>query len=430
MTITINDRDGQLSANPFTVDFGNFVVLTGNNNSGKTTLMRYMAYQNTNAYLVNSNRVNVLGEGAQDRSYLQNFKNYGDAIKNADSDNAPKNIQVLQDLFNLPNSARREIIDYYNDNFPNRAQVRLEDPKNSASARLLTMKGHSITKQGSGARSMLEILVKLFDSSINLLCIDEPEIALEPKLQKVLFKAIKAKATRDKRIVVATHSHHFLDRTEVGNNFICSRDQRNKIHVTRISSEIQLRNLVFDLLGNDLGDLGLPNKLIIVEGPSDASYIRRICSILGRAEFTTFGAGSDSLIKSAAEGVSEYLRFVSDLAPVYRDRIWVIADKQTDNQKVREWRGILNDMSGSEGRVLVLRKNGIEYYYPERIMQEIFNTKTDRDSIANGYLRANPNSFNDIQISKTELSRAVSEKLLRNDLHDGDEITDFVANLS
>lgn len=425
----INNIDEQFRENSIELDDSKLTIFVGENNSGKSTILRSIHRSRQDSYFVNVNRTVLTGEGSLNKDYLTNTGSYLSQLRSAPDDNVlNKNIQVLQDLFNLNNDDRKKIINYYNRHFPAKASVALENPENDASARLLTMNGYSITKQGSGARAVLEILVKLFDPTINVLCIDEPELALEPKLQKQLFLALK-NVTTGKQIYIATHSHHFLDKENIGNNYRCKRNRKGKIFLEKHSSEVELRNTIFTLLGNSLKDIGLPDRLIIVEGVSDTKYIESLVNLAKKNKYSVLSADSDSKIKAAAEGISAYLRYVSDLAPVYKDRIRIIADAQINNTKVREWRVQLDDISGQKNRVKVLSSNGIEYYYPERILQKIFNTEDTREVIVDGYLRNNPNSYNDVCHSKNELADLVIAKLNLGDITEDNEVISYIKEL-
>ena len=425
----IQDFDGQLVENPLSLNLSNFTVLVGENNSGKSTLLRYMCRNNPNAHLININRTVITGEGATNKDYVNNIQGYSAQIKDATDDNVlNKNIQVLQELFNLNDGDRNQIINYYNKYFPDKAVIERENIDNTASAQILKMNGFSITKQGSGARAILEILVKIFDPNIELICIDEPELALEPKLQKKLYQAIQ-KVSKSKKIVIATHSHHFLDRDVISNNYVCKRNRLNKITVTRVRNEVEIRNIIFKLLGSDLSDISLPNKLIIVEGVSDVAFIQKVLILVSRSDYSIFPAESDSKIKPAIEGISAYLKFVKTLAPVYKDRIWVISDRQTDDKRIREWRTLLDDQANQNNRVNVLTKNGIEYYYPENILQSIFSTQDPGSKIVKAYLASSPNTYNSITLSKHELATRVVDKLKKEDLSPSNELVDLIKSL-
>lgn len=425
--IEITDHENQLYVNPTLLGEGNFKVIVGENNSGKSTLLRFICKGRQDAHFVNVNRAVITGEGSLNKDYINNKVGFSAQVKDALDDNVEgKNLQILQELMSLSDSDRKRVINYYNKYFPNKASIKREDPKNTASAKLLMMNGHSIRKQGSGARAILEILIKLFDPSIRTLCIDEPEFALEPKLQKHLLNALKERIP-EKQIILATHSYLFLDREDISNNYICRRDSKKMIRVEKLKNEIELRNVIFRLLGSDLSDLSLPDKLVIVEGPSDLAFIKKIVQLKGK-KHSIFEATGDSKIKPTLEGITNFLRFVTDLAPVYLDRIWVIADKQTDNLKVREWRKLLGKPK-DQGKILVLTYEGIEFYYPTKLLQQIFNTRDPKEKIVKTFLRSSPNGYNGINITKKELAQKVVDAVDENNI-EANELVSFVEKLN
>ena len=99
---------------------------------------------------------------------------------------------------------------------------------------MLKIDGRKISQQGSGSRAVLTLLVRLLDPALPKIAIDEPEIGVEPQIQKKLFELIAkvSKAEDDlpkKQIFLATHSHLFLDKREITNNYQLTRDITNNI---------------------------------------------------------------------------------------------------------------------------------------------------------------------------------------------------------
>ncbi|MBI1326199.1 MAG: AAA family ATPase [Alphaproteobacteria bacterium] len=287
--MNITDTEKQFEKNPLAFpDNKNFFVIVGSNNSGKSTLLRAInkTYE-PDSYLVSVNRTILKGEGPLDKNYQNNYRGYTAGLRRAEDDNFEKSIYALQDFFNLKNLQREPIVNWYNNYFPNQMIEEREDPENDASPMFLKVNGHSITKQGSGMRSVLEIFVKLFDPTIKILCIDEPELGLEPILQKYLFRAIKDKASNDKKIFISTHSHHFLDREEE-NNYVCKRNSAGKIYIDQTND---LKEIIFRLLGNTLSGFLLPEKIVIVEGGSDDIYLSGCLKLLGKTDCSAHNSG-------------------------------------------------------------------------------------------------------------------------------------------
>lgn len=421
----IGDQENQFETAPITLsDDQNLIIIVGGNNSGKSTFLRCVSKSfQDNSYRVDVNRTILKGEGAQNKDYRNSYDAYLNQITGSKTDNFEKRIQILQDFFQLKDNERIPVIDWYNKYFPNQIYEEREDPENSASPMFLKVNGYPITEQGSGMRATLEIFIKLFDSKIKILCIDEPELGLEPYLQKYLFQALKDKASPEKKIIIATHSHHFLETEIVNSNYICERTLDGKIKISPVDD---LKNVIFRLLGNTLSSFLLPEKILILEGTSDTTFLNKLLNLTNKEHYAIHNSGGGGSIKYAVNSITQFLRFNEKNLPVYRDNISVIVDKPAKDIVVREWEILLGDSS----RICILSKNGIEYYYPERIMQGIFRTGDTIDNIVDGYLRNSPNGFNNTTIPKTELAKIVAAEVNEDDLKDlKNELFQFIGNL-
>jgi predicted ATP-dependent endonuclease of OLD family len=406
----------QFELNPINLpDEKCFFVIVGANNSGKSTFLRSVvnAYPN-DAFRVDINRTVLNGEGSMDKNYQNNFESYRQQTNRAVDDNTQKPLQILQDFFQLKNKDRTPIIDWYNEYFPNRLYEEREDIDNNASPMLLKSNGFSITKQGSGMRATLEIFIKLFDPRIKILCIDEPELGLEPYLQKYLFGALKMKACQDKKIILATHSHHFLDMEEIDNNYVCKRTTNDKISLT-IADD--LKQIIFRLLGNSLSSFLLPERVLILEGPSDNIFLLKALRLIGKNGYSIHNSKGIGNISYAMQAIDQFLRFNDSHLSVYKEKLHVIIDKPENDKFLRGWERLVPN---PETQICALKENGIEYYYPENLLQQIFKTEQSKKEIIDCYLKSKQNAkYNDVEISKIELSNKVTELLQLDDLNDG-----------
>lgn len=422
----IENKENQFSnANITLPDEQNFFVFVGANNSGKSTLLRSIVKtdRKDNSYLVTVNRTVLTGEGSIKEDYRKNIPSFTSQTLQETDDNFRPRMQPLQDFFNLKDVDRKPIIDWYNKYFPNPIKEEREDPDNSASSMLLKVNGHSITKQGSGMRATLEIFIKLLDPTIKVLCIDEPEVGLEPYLQKYLFQAIKDKASTNKKIIIATHSHHFLDIENEENNYVCFRNSDDKIEIKKPDD---LKSVIFRLLGNTLSSFLLPENILIFEGPSDTTFLNQCLKLLNKNQYGIHNAGGNGNVNYAINSITNFLRFNEKNIPVYKDNTFVIVDDPLKDTLVREWKKLL----GSEDRLLVLSKDAIEYYYPQSVLQELFNTTENIDTIVKEYLSNDPNGYNGVLLPKTKLAKLVSERIKISDLEDtGNELFIFLKKL-
>lgn len=129
-----------------------------------------------------------------------------------------------------------------------------------------------LTSVGTGVHEM--ILIGMYLTTINsaLICIDEPELHLHPRVQRNFLKFIKEKTKHT--YFISTHSNHFLD-FEVKNKAIYS--VKKEAGSTKVAECRTLENQQ-----SLLGDLGIraseilqTNGIIWVEGPSDRIYIKK-----------------------------------------------------------------------------------------------------------------------------------------------------------
>src|SRR5207245_4896057 len=84
----------------------------------------------------------------------------------------------------------------------------------------VTVSDIGIIVHGSGLRCVLPIVAAFTSHHIKIVIIDEPELALEARAQKVLKEVFLEAVTQDKIVVVATQSHIFLDKQDHARNYI------------------------------------------------------------------------------------------------------------------------------------------------------------------------------------------------------------------
>lgn len=94
---------------------------------------------------------------------------------------------------------------------------------------------------GSGLQSILAILAALTDDYIKMVLIDEPETYLHPELQKKL-RELFYEASKEKQIILATHSNVFINKKNYTSNYFVHRDN-NQCSIVQASSEAQLEGV-------------------------------------------------------------------------------------------------------------------------------------------------------------------------------------------
>ncbi len=225
----------------------------------------------------------------------------------------------------------------------------------------------AIQFHGTGLRSLLSILAALTDPEIHHLLIDEPELSLEPRLQKRVRDLLIDQA-ENRLILVATHSHLFLNRRDYSANHVV-QSTGSLVSVSPIGSQQQLHDLVFDLLGNDTSDLFFPRNYLVVEGPSDQSICERVLRLLAPHDASTLkvlSAGGITRISGLIQAVLDSLLplIVNDSPYAKRVVALVDAPPDTDQAKVQDLGRFLAD------RLYILDSPSLEEYLPAENVHE------------------------------------------------------------
>lgn len=71
---------------------------------------------------------------------------------------------------------------------------------------------YSVAVEASGLVNIISILAALFDETIEVLLIDEPEVSPHPQLQSYLFREMTLAAKEyNKTIIISTHSAQMIE---------------------------------------------------------------------------------------------------------------------------------------------------------------------------------------------------------------------------
>lgn len=388
-------------------------IVSGPNNGGKTLLLKHLfSLTGHGSYLVGCNRfsnVDVLNSRQREQhEHRRYYENFMFEFERANQNTENNELNLEQVVTGLKDRQRSQLFATAEALIGNKFVMERTDPDNEFSPFHILMDGENLRYGSSGTRLFLTILGILLDERFSTLLIDEPEIGLSPRLQARLAGFLYDPAERIifcphlKQLYLATHSHIFLDRSTYANNFVVTK-KGSIISIGQVMTASDLHTLQFKMLGNDLELLYLPSAIILVEGDTDAMFGAKLVSLhVPRRKLAFVRAhGEGEVLKK----INYFKDSFGDLASSpYRDRLFVLYDKEISTSLTRiETAGVRHD------NIIVLSKNGIEYYYPPALMAEAFHcTEADVPGIVLGH---DPINHNGHRFSKTELAKFVVERL-------------------
>ena len=105
-----------------------------------------------------------------------------------------------------------------------------------------------------------------------LFLIDEAELHLRPKAQRLLKEALLDIAKTD-QVLITTHSS-VLVTNPYKNECLIKAEKIDSITQFALINEIEKSDVIFELLGGSPYDLFLPHNFLVVEGKSEYEFIK------------------------------------------------------------------------------------------------------------------------------------------------------------
>lgn len=163
---------------------------------------------------------------------------------------------------------------------------------------------HSSNGAGDGYINIFNIVDSLYDSTENnVILIDEPEISLHPDLQRKLFNLL-VEYSKDKQIIVSTHSPYFVDwslfsnktkiirlKKELDSIKIFELSETTKKDISKILDDYQKPHIL-SLNANEI--FFLNDNVILTEGQDDVLCYKELFkreNYSSTASFFGWGAG-------------------------------------------------------------------------------------------------------------------------------------------
>jgi len=397
---------------------GNYIVLIGENNAGKSSLLQLLFKQCANASTpFPLNQVCLI---LPDRMYVDvNMQMGARMLADYNRDLAgsiSNNNRSYQQPNTNPSSSELPKLLLHHTDFLDQAEKLREYFKyfglpsfNIRGAQEVIFKNIQVIFQGSGLRSIFAILAALTDDNTQLLLIDEPEQGLEPRLQKMLRELFYQESS--KQIIVATHSQLFLNRHEFTSNYVVSREN-DVFGLSRVSSEEELYEITFDKLGCSVEDLFFPNNFLIVEGATDQIIVEKVMELKGidTSKIKVVSAsGVDKVSNILSAVYISLLPLVIKKSP-YKDRVIVLIDKPYDPSNTT-YTKIKNALSCPNQQLFELDSTSLETYLHEDLYKKY---GCDKDEVIREIEREK--EYEKKFLLKTENARAIANVLTKDDL--------------
>lgn len=294
-------------------------------------------------------------------------------------------------------------------------------------AQLVKVNNIDIHLHGAGIRCVLPILAALTSPDIKVVIVDEPELSLEARAQKVLKGLLLESVDNGKIIILATQSHLFLHKSKPDKNYEITND--DKFNIKKLVNRKELFDLTYNLLGNSLEDLFFPSNFLIVEGASDQVICEKVAHLLntpiGKVKVIS-ARGIDNVSDSYKAIENSLIPLVADDSP-YSKKVVVLLDKPIKATTIKKVKDIKKHLGN---RCFVLDKSSIEEYVPESIFKKAGRDKDDDlkeiKEINNAYKYNKGEGAKKLKSIKKEISSAIVNALELKDLEKIPIITDSV----
>lgn len=387
-------------------------IFCGGNNSGKSLILKWLKSNlGKQSYMIGPMRfyhVHQFSSSSINPRELDDYEDQFHSQFNHEEYNHEQNfLDFNRIITNLSDVKRDLLFEVCGKLIGAKFSLKRVDEGNILSVMYIDMDGQNLSVGSTGTRLLMTMLGICMDERFNTILIDEPELGLSPKVQQSFSFFLQNDVERIKyfphlnQVYIATHSHLFLDKNDVSNNFVVSKDDIN-ISIKQVESISEFHKLQFNLLGNTFESLFLPSAIVVVEGKTDLVYIESVIqTVLPNQKIIVLSGQGD--VKKRIKSIAD--TFGNLTYSPFGGRLFVVNDSIHQQGLVDE----LIRMGMKAENIITWSKNGIEYFYPENIMMDTF--KCNQESLKGLVINDDIISLNGISYRKNELNEEIIDKI-------------------
>ena len=246
-----------------------------------------------------------------------------------------------------------------------------------------------ISQVGTGTQSaviigVLELSLRHRAShGIRLFCVEEPELFLHPHAQRYVADLLREIAEEENsQVIMTTHSAAILANTDILDVVRVERKDDNGTQCRRVPSDYQPIEKSQRILTTETCEMLFADKVVLVEGPSEAILLPRIAKVLAKTRDSREFSFDYQNISVIDVGGKNNFKVYSDLLTHFGIDWLVITDRDALRGNSLQPFKRLVGISGTEPDeeqikklrdigVAVLRLGEIEDYYPHEALAEI-----------------------------------------------------------
>lgn len=323
------------------------------------------------------------------------------------------------DALNRDDKKRFDVINDFLKHVTDNETAEIEIPHDRNTI-LVHMNGRTLPLESLGT-GIHEVVILASGSTAledTLICLEEPELHLNPILQKKLIRYLEANTSN--QYFISTHSSAFMDTP--GAEIYHVRLDNNQSEISRVTSDKE-KSAICEDLGYHPSDLIQSNCVIWVEGPSDRVYLKHWITSLDESliegiHYSIMFYGGRLLSHLSGEDVDELVDDFISLRRLNRRSVIVIdSDKKTAQNKInRTKQRLKEEFDKGPGYAWITKGREIENYIEANLIKDAVKSVSPSLNLTSSFktfdsMLANTNKKGlEVKVSKVDVANYVASK--------------------